>query len=125
MERIRLLKRELASEARPWVENELVTREQAQGTLKLYNTELPVGEQSARGYNILMTLAAFFVGLAVIVLVSANWEDIPRAFRMGGLIAVTAAANAMGIRAFMQKRASIGIIWLFLGAMLCGTSIQW
>jgi uncharacterized membrane protein len=58
-----------------------------------------------------MTLAAFFVGLAVIVLVSANWEDIPRAFRMGGLTAVTAAANAMGIRAFMQKRESIGIRW--------------
>jgi len=44
---IRLLKRELASEALRWVENELVSREQAQGILKLYNTELPEGEQSA------------------------------------------------------------------------------
>ena len=87
----RLLKRELASEALRWVEKGLLSRDQAQGILGLYETELPDEDPSATGYNILMGLAALFAGLALIVLVSANWEDIPRGLRMGGLFIFTAA----------------------------------
>ena len=121
---IRLLKRELASEALRWVQKDLLSRDQAQNILKLYGTQLPEGDQSARGYHILMTLAALFMGLAFLVLVSANWEEIPRAVRMGGLIAFTAGANIMGIRAYSQERSSAGTIWLFLGSILYGTSIM-
>jgi uncharacterized membrane protein len=121
---IRVLRKELASEALGWVKEGFISREQATRILEQYETSLPGDDQSAHGYRILMTLAALFIGLAVIVLVSANWEEMPRAGRMLGLIAVTSAANAMGIRAYMQERESTGKIWLFLGALLYGASIM-
>ncbi len=124
MKLIRLLKRELASEALRWVERDLISRDQAKRILALYDAQLPAGDQSTRGYNILMTFAALFVGLAFIVLVSANWEEIPRAVRMVGLIALTVSANWMGIRAFSQERNDAGVRWFFLGAILYGTSIM-
>ena len=124
MKLLRVLKNELASEALGWVEQGLVSKEQAEKILGLYDAELPSGDKNARGYNILMTLAALFIGLAVIVLVSANWEDIPRAVRMIGLISVTAATNLMGVRAYHQQREGTAKIWLFLGAIFYGTSIM-
>ena len=124
MKLIRLLKRELASEALRWIEKDLISRDQANEILKLYEARLPEGNQSTRGYNILMSLATLFVGLAFIVLVSANWEEIPRAVRMIGLIALTGAANWMGIRAYSRERNDAGIRWFFLGSILYGTSIM-
>ena len=124
MKFIRLLKRELASEALRWVEKGLLSRDQAQGILGLYETELPDDDPSAAGYNVLMGLAALFAGLALIVLVSANWEDIPRGLRMGGLFTFTAAINFLGVRAFQQDRPSAGTRWFILGAISYGTSIM-
>ena len=124
MRLIRLLKRELASEALRWVERDLISQDQANRILTLYDTQLPVGDQSARGYDILMTSAALFVGLAFIVTVSANWEEIPRVLRMIGLIVLTILANWMGIRAFIQERNDTGVRWFFLGAIFYGVSIM-
>ena len=124
MKLIRLLKRELASAALCWVKRDLISQDQANRILALYEAQLPAGDQSTRGYNILMTFAALCVGLAFIVLVSANWEEIPRALRMVGLIALTVLANWMGIRAFSQERNDAGVRWFFLGAILYGTSIM-
>ena len=124
MKLIRLLKRELAAEALRWVKKDLLSRDQAQGILELYETELPAEDPAARGYNILMSLAALFAGLALIVLVSANWEDIPRGLRMGGLFASTASINFLGIRSFQADHPQAGTRWFILGAISYGTSIM-
>ncbi|MEE2902716.1 MAG: DUF2157 domain-containing protein [Myxococcota bacterium] len=124
MKLLRALKNELASEALTWVDKRLITKEQAEKILRLYDTSLPTGDKSARGYNVLMTLAALFIGLAVIVLVSANWEQIPRTVRMLGLISITTGTNLMGVRAYRGQRPKAGKRWLFLGAIFYGTSIM-
>lgn len=124
MKLIQLLKRELASEASRWVGKGLVSREQAQTILNLYGTELPTGEQKSIGYTILLLLAAFFMGLAVVVVISGNWDEIPRVLRMISLIALTVGTNGIGIRSMVRKKENLGRVWLFVGAIFYGASIM-
>ena len=78
MKLIRLLKRDLAGEAQSWVDRDIITEEQGQEILGLYGATLPTGKERSIGYYVLLSLSALMVGLAVILIVSANWENIPR-----------------------------------------------
>lgn len=124
MKMIRLFRRELAAEASDWVRDGLVSSQQAEAILARYGTHLPTGDERSLGYHLLLAFSAFFMGLSIIVLVSANWEEIPRAVRMLGLIALTAATNAAGVFAIKQGRDAAGQIWLFLGSLFYGASIM-
>lgn len=124
MKLIQLLKGELASEANRWVGKGLLSEKQAQTILKLYGTELPTGEQRAIGTTILLFLAALFLGLAVVEIISANWDEIPRVLRMISLIALTVGINGLGIRSMLRKKEKLGRIWLFVGALFYGISIM-
>jgi len=123
MKLIQLLKSELASEASRWVGKGLLSEEQAQTILNLYGTALPTGERKSTGTTILIYLAALFMGLAVVEIISANWNEIPGVLRMISLIALTVGTNGMGIRATLRKKEKSGRIWLFVGALFYGLSI--
>ncbi|MFQ5579361.1 MAG: DUF2157 domain-containing protein [Nitrospiria bacterium] len=123
MKLIQLLKKELASEASRWVGKGLLSQKQAQTILKLYGTELPTGEERSVGYTILLSLAALFMGLAVVVVVCGNWDTIPRALRAILLIVLTVGSNGMGFRAVFRKNEKTGRLWLFVGALFYGISI--
>lgn len=123
MKLLRLLKRELANDAASWVEQRIITREQAAQILHHYGTELPSGERRTFGYYILLSIAALFMGLSLLVLVSANWEDIPRSARMLTLIALTVVLNGIGLHYFKVKKIHLSRIWFFIGSLAYGTTI--
>ncbi len=120
---LRLLKRELGAEARAWVDDGLLSREQAEKILARYGAELPTGQERSLGYYVLLSLAALFGGLSLLVLVSANWEQIPREVRMGGLILLTLAFHGVGYRYFRRGAEALSSVWFLLGCLAYGTGI--
>jgi uncharacterized membrane protein len=117
------LKRELAAEARTWVREGLLSEAQAEQILARYGTRLPGATERSAGYYVLVSLAALFAGLALLVLVSANWDQIPRGARMGGLLAVTLAFHTLGVRSWHRGAEAVASTWFFLGCLAYGTAI--
>lgn len=120
---LRLFKRELGAEARSWIDEGFVSEAQARRILGRYGARLPDGTERSVGYIVLLSLAALFAGLSILVFVSANWDEIPRGVRMGALVAFTLAFHAIG---FHQKRfgdAKIATVWFLLGCLAYGSSI--
>ena len=123
MKLLRLLKRELAAEARSWVDEGIVSEEQASRILDRHGARLPDGTERSVGYIVLLSLAALFAGLSILVFVSANWDEIPRGVRMGTLVALTLAFHALGLQQQRSTNPKIASVWFLLGCLSYGTSI--
>jgi len=124
MRLIWLLKNDLAREVESWVGEGLVSKSQGEQICARYGIDLHDQSRHSYGYYLLIGLGYLFVGLAVITLLSANWEQIPRALRMGGLILLTLAVNGFGLVRFRQGRDKAAVIAFFLGSILYGASIM-
>ncbi len=124
MRLIRLLKNDLAQEVEEWVRDEVITERQGEAICTRYGIDYHDKSRHSRGYYVLIALGYLFIGLAVITLLSANWEQIPRALRMGGLIAVTLAFNGLGLLRYRQGREKAAVVAFFLGGILYGASIM-
>ncbi|WP_027853202.1 DUF2157 domain-containing protein [Marinobacterium litorale] len=121
----RLFKRDLAREIEDWVDEGLIDTAQADSILARYGiSRTDTGAGSSFGYYVLTSLAALFVGLALILIVSHNWDDIPRMTRMLGLIGLTLVVNLIGFRLLLMSRRSAAVIWLFFGSISYGMSIM-
>ena len=123
MRLIRLLKRDLATEIASWVERELVTADQARAIGALYGIDHDAVRTRSTGYRVLMVLGFLFIGLALITLIGANWEEIPRAARMAGLVALTAGTHGLALRYHLRGRTAMGTGLFFLGNLFYGASI--
>jgi uncharacterized membrane protein len=110
----------LRRETRRWVDEGLVEPFQAERILNRYGTSLNDTAPSALG--LLTGLAGLFAGLALLLLVSANWEQLPRLARFAGLVTLTAVLNGWGV--LRLARAGSGSGLLFLGGFAYGASIM-
>ena len=110
----------LRRETRRWVDEGLVEPFQAERILNRYGTSLNDAGPSALG--LLTGLAGLFAGLALLLLVSANWEQLPRLARFAGLATLTAVLNGWGV--LRLARAGTGGGLLFLGGFAYGASIM-
>lgn len=110
----------LRRETRRWVDEGLVEPFQAERILNRYGTSLSDAGPSALG--LLTGLAGLFAGLALLLLVSANWEQLPRLARFAGLVTLTAVLNGWGV--LRLARAGSGGGLLFLGGFAYGASIM-
>lgn len=110
----------LRRETRRWVDEGLVEPFQAERILNRYGTSLNDAGPSALG--LLTGLAGLFAGLALLLLVSANWEQLPRLARFAGLVTLTAVLNGWGV--LRLARAGTGGGLLFLGGFAYGASIM-
>ncbi len=124
MRLIRLLKYDLAREVKAWVGEGIITSEQAASICSRHGVNYYDQSRRSLGYSVLVGLGCLFIGLAVITLIGANWDQIPRAARMSGLIALTLGANFLGLRNFRLERTSAAVAWFFLGSLLYGASIM-
>lgn len=124
MRLLRLLKRDLHNEAREWVEDGLISQSQAEAICDRYGIDYHDQTQHSFGYYVLIALGYLFIGLAVIVLIGENWEDIPRAVRMGGLIGLTLVCSGIGVMAWRQDKPAATVLWFFLGGLMYGASIM-
>lgn len=123
MRLIRLLKNDLARESAQWVEQGLITRQQAEAICAVYGADYSVASQAARGYRVLVVLGYGFIGLALITLLSANWDTLPRALRMGGLLCLTVAVNGAALWLFQRGRDRAAERLFGLGTLVYGASI--
>ena len=121
MRLIRLLKGDLRKEIGDWVQRKIISEDQARAICQTYGLDYDSKGSSAAGT--LTGLGYLFLALSVLTLIGFNWEDIPRALRTGGLIALTLGVYGLAIRTWMLDRVR-GAIPLFLfGNMLYGLSI--
>lgn len=120
MRLIRLLKNDLAKETALWVEKDLISEPQAVNICKEYGADYYAHEQNSFLLNLLTIIGFVFIGIALIVLIGHNWDEIPRAIRMIGLLGVTACTQLFAWRRY----SSTGEIGLFLlGNLFYGASI--
>ena len=121
---LRLLKGELVREVRQWMEDGLVDRGQAVKILERYDTSLDDRRHHSFGYSMLIGLAIFSMGLALLLLISHNWDEIPRAVRMLSLMTLTAGLNGWGLRCYARGQYDLGKRWIFGGSLAYGASIM-
>lgn len=119
---IRLFKHDLAKEAAGWVERGIITQPQAEQICAQYRVDYHAAQSRSLGYSVLVGLGYLFIGLALITLIGANWEEIPRALRMWGLIALTLGTQALAIRRYQRSpERPVGLF--LLGNLFYGASI--
>jgi uncharacterized membrane protein len=121
---LRLFKRDLHKQSHAWVEEGLISESQAEAICQHYGLDYHDKAQHSIGYYVLVSLGYLFIGLAVITLIGENWDNIPRAIRMGGLIALTLAVNVTGLQAWLKEKSFAPIAWFFLGGIMYGASIM-
>ena len=123
MRLLRLLKNDLAKEAREWVNDNLISESQAEKICNRYHADYHQSSNRSFGYHVLIALGYLFIGLAVITILGANWNDIPRALRMSGLIAVTLLTHVLAIKRLSSNQESAAIGLFLLANMFYGASI--
>ena len=102
MRLIRLLKKDLAKEVSSWVDKNLISIEQAQSICRLYDVDYDAIQSHTTGYRLLISLAYLFIGLAVITLLGANWDEIPRGLRMAALLAMTIGTHGLAFKFYFE-----------------------
>ena len=123
MRLIRLLKKDLATEMSTWVDRELISVDQARAICRLYAVDYDEIRSRSTAYRVLVVLGFVFIGLALITVIGANWDAIPRAVRMGGLLALTAGTHAFALRHHLADRTSLATGLFVLGNLFYGASI--
>ena len=121
---IRLLKNDLAKEINAWVDADIISVPQAVTICARYGIDFHNRDKRSLGFIILTSLGYLFLGLALITLIGANWEEIPRGLRMGGLVCLTLATHGMGVRRLHQGATDAAVGFFFLGSLFYGASIM-
>lgn len=119
----RIFKNDLAREIRQWVDEGLVSTAQARDICARYGLDYDNLHDKALGYTVLVALGYFFIGLALITLIGANWNELPRGLRMGGLVALTGATQIFGLQKFRNGNDEGAARIFFLGNLFYGASI--
>lgn len=124
MRLIRILKYDLCREVAAWVGEEIISTEQAEAICARYGVDYHNLSRRSYGYHVLVGFGCLFIGLSLMTLIGANWDEIPRAIRMSGLIALTLGANLTGLIKFKRGQTSAAVVWFFLGGLFYGASIM-
>lgn len=114
----------MAQEVREWIAEEIIDSRQGKAILDRYGASLDTKSSSSFGYYVLTALSVLFAGLALILVLSHNWDQIPRAIRMLGLVFLTFAVNLQGLRLLYNHKQSAGVLWLFFGSICYGSTIM-
>ena len=123
MRLIRLLKKDLATEISTWVERDLISIDQARAICRVYGVDYDEIRSRSTAYRVLVVLGFLFIGLALVTVIGANWDAIPRGVRMGGLLALTAGTHAVALRHHLSDRTSLATGLFILGNLFYGASI--
>ena len=123
MRLIRLFKKDLANEMSTWVERELISVEQARAVCREYGVDYDEIRDGSGAYRILIGLGVLFIGLSLITVIGANWEAIPRAARLAGMVALTAGTHALALRQYLAAGRQQGVGFFVLGSLFYGASI--
>ncbi len=123
MRLFRLLKHDIARESRDWVRRSIIHETQAEQICQLYGIDYHREGDRSLGYNVLVGLGCLFIGVAVVLLLGNNWDEIPRGLRMGCLVLLTAATHGFAIKRYMEAERDKPIGLFFLGNLFYGAAI--
>ncbi|MFC1824851.1 DUF2157 domain-containing protein [Thermodesulfobacteriota bacterium] len=123
MRLIRILKYDLCREVATWVAEGIISANQAESICSQYGVDYHNLSRRSYGYQVLVGLGCLFIGLSLITLIGANWDEIPRAIRMSSLVALTLGANVFGLIKFRREQKSTAVALFFLGGLFYGASI--
>jgi uncharacterized membrane protein len=124
MRLIRLLKNDLSREVASWHQQGIINESQAEQICAEYGIDYHHQPSRSYGYYLLVGLGYLFLGLSILVVVGANWQDMPREARMIGLIALTLFTNLAGVYRYAQQRQGEAVVLLLLGSIFYGASIM-
>lgn len=113
--------KQIEAEVAVWKQRGTITPEQANSILSQYVVVSPL---YGRLIVILVTLGAILAGVGIILFISANWQEIPRAAKIVLMIVLVVALYVLGYWLKYEKsfpRAGGAII--FVGAMAFGASL--
>lgn len=115
----------LAGELEVWKSQSIVSEEQSSKILDLYESSADLSDRKRSVLlSTLMGLAALMVGLAVLLLIGYNWEEIPRGgklFLIFGTIASTYYGAFLAEKRGVAKR-MVDVLF-FLGSLFYGSGI--
>jgi len=123
MRLIRILKYDLCREVATWVKEEIISLDQAESICSQYGVDFHNLSRRSFGYNVLMGFGYLFIGLSLITLIGANWDEIPRALRMAAIVALTLVTNTFGLIKYRQNQINQAVYLFFLGSLFYGASI--
>jgi uncharacterized membrane protein len=112
----------LHAELDRWVEEKLVSPEQAARLRERYPLEQPA---YSWGLIVFATTGALVVGLGVILLLAYNWDGIPKAGKLALIFGAMLGAHGAGLNWLRRPdwRAKLGEAMLVLGTMFYGAAI--
>ena len=122
MRLLSLFKYDLAEESKIWVEEGLIQQSQAEAICQKYDVDYNSKARKGFAYLALLSLGYLFIGIAIILLIGSNWENIPRMARMAVLVVATAGIHFFGIYN-LDKAPQKSTALFFLGSLLYGASI--
>ncbi|MCS7462650.1 DUF2157 domain-containing protein [Paenibacillus doosanensis] len=99
-----------------WVESNIVTREQYERILGLY-------EEKRHAIGILPILGSILVGLGILSFVAANWQDIPQLARFMLVVIVMVGCYVSGELMMKKGHDKLGIALTALGYISFGAGI--
>jgi uncharacterized membrane protein len=108
-----------------WRDEKLLSEDQANAILDLYETptQSSARQQSAAIY-VLLSMAALFIGLAVLLVIGYNWEDLPAAAKLIIIFATISGTYACAFLLRFRARAKVfSEVVFFLGAIFYGAGI--
>jgi uncharacterized membrane protein len=118
----------LRSEVAGWQQDGMIRPDQAEALLAHYG--LMAGEtektlRRSRFVTILAVLGVVLIGIGVILMVGANWQEIPKLGRLGILVLATLACYISGYRMAYQSQTypKVGMALLLLGSLIWGAGI--
>ena len=123
MRLIRLLRKDLAAEVSTWVDQDLVSADQARAICRQYGVDYDQVRGRSTAYRALVVLGFLFIGLSVVTVIGANWDSIPRGVRMAGLLVLTGGTHALAVRHHLSGRDALAIGLFVLGNLFFGASI--
>lgn len=115
----------LTEELNAWGDEGIVTPNQAQRILELYESPTQVADrQHSRAIFTLMGVSALLVGLAVLLLIGYNWEAMPRLVKLAIIFGMIAGTHAAGyhLRYRREARQASELVY-FLGCLFFGAGI--
>lgn len=110
------LKRDLAL----WVEKRLIGQDVADTLLRDFDSR----RSSFSIGGVLMILAAVLIAASILLLIAANWQEIPRLVKIGGIVALIWIFYGLAAMSFARDADRLGGALLVLGAACFGGAIS-
>ncbi|MEY1662320.1 DUF2157 domain-containing protein [Isoalcanivorax beigongshangi] len=112
--------RDLQQQLPGWVQDGLVSADQAQALAARY----PLPHHGQGGVRALALLAVLCLGAALFLVIGHNWDQWPRMPRMLALWTLTAALNGAGLWRWLAGARHQAVGWWLAGAISYGASIM-